>query len=58
MEDENCMEWPTGTRICKEFDGEAYEGKVEKIHRSKGDDLLYHVVYEDGDSEDMDAEVS
>ena len=35
MEDENCMEWPTGTRICKEFDGEAYEGKVEKIHRRR-----------------------
>ena len=46
-------QFPVGTKVAKEFDGEWYEGAVRRY--DAGDDL-YWVLYTDGDSEDMDCD--
>ena len=52
-----CPPFPLGTSVCKDFQGVTYEGTVTE-HRGTLDDgspEYYHVVYTDGDQEDVDA---
>ena len=42
-----------GTKVIKVFDDEVYVGTVTKVF---DDDQLWHIQYEDGDTEDMDGE--
>jgi hypothetical protein len=43
--------WPIGTKVLKQFGAEWFEGA---ILRYDGEDELYWILYDDGDSEDMD----
>ncbi|CAM9793342.1 unnamed protein product, partial [Laminaria digitata] len=44
-----------GQGIRKKFGGEYYRGSVAFTHvLQKGGEVLYRVVYEDGDEEDLD----
>ena len=46
--------YPIGTKFSKVFDGHGeFEGTVESFNAKIG---WYHVVYEDGDEEDLDSE--
>ena len=42
-----------GTKVVKVFDDDVHVGTVTEIF---DDDQLWHVQYEDGDTEDMDGE--
>ncbi|KAL1193449.1 Dirigent protein 17 [Cardamine amara subsp. amara] len=44
-------EWLEGRQVRKFFCGQYYSGKVTKFDKESG---WYRVVYEDGDSEDLD----
>ena len=42
-----------GTTLLKNFEGHgSFKGEITEINEASGQ-LLYHVVYEDGDSEDL-----
>jgi hypothetical protein len=43
--------WPIGTKVLKQFGAEWFEGA---ILRYDGEDELYWILYDDGDSEDME----
>ena len=42
-----------GTNIAKDFGGEVFKGKIDKLYAD--DPGLCHVLYDDGDGEDLDA---
>lgn len=41
-------------RIAKDFDGTIFYGEIEKYTYDEDDGDLWHIVYDDGDSEDLD----
>ena len=45
----------TGDKIVKMFSGRLFRGHIVRVRDEEGE-VLYHVTYEDGDSEDLDAE--
>jgi hypothetical protein len=48
---DSASKWSIGTKVLKQFETEWFNGAVQKYY---GDDNLYWILYEDGDSEDMD----
>jgi hypothetical protein len=42
-----------GQKVAKNFDAGLFQGKVTSIEKKRGR-CLYHIIYEDGDCEDMD----
>jgi hypothetical protein len=42
-----------GQIVCKRFEAGLFQGKVASIDKRRRR-CLYHIIYEDGDSEDMD----
>ena len=46
-------QYPIGTPIKKEFDGDMYQGTVINYNENKG---YYKIQYDDGDKEEMDME--
>jgi len=47
-----------GTKVLKKFDSKFYKGEVKQLYNAEDESepTLYHVVYEDGDNEDLDHE--
>ncbi len=45
--------YAVGQLVAKRFDAGLFQGKVASIDKRRGR-CLYHIIYEDGDSEDMD----
>ena len=47
--------WPMGTLISKQFGGVSYIGTVTRILpvTDDGDCQLWHILYDDGDEEDL-----
>ena len=43
-----------GDKVMKEFSGDPYRGTVIEIDNDLKGKPLFHIVYEDGDSEDLD----
>lgn len=51
-----CPPFPLGTKVCKDFNDVPYEGSITEYRDTltDGSPKYYHVVYTDGDEEDVD----